>query len=301
MKYFFSKYVVRTYKIFDYLTSMHPIVKQAVYEASSFLVPDCTGCINFRLQLLLSTKPNEEFEEFYLTSEEIKCLDILHLNYPTSFSACQLMMGDIAASVCEHNEECRSLHAQNSFQHVLYNNLWHASPGASIILKNGMNDNLPPNNFRVISDIEQNQSILKDGQTEITEIEATSGNTESSATMDLIMAHKREYMDNILKSPPFGGIWTVLFADRAEKVIRRLARKNKGALLPVMKNIHMVAAGEWTNSVACSLVTNTRVVLYECKVLVSNLFNISIYFVINISNRIIYALFGKLMFLLLKL
>ncbi|KAJ3333327.1 hypothetical protein HDU76_009299 [Blyttiomyces sp. JEL0837] len=83
---------------------------------------------------------------------------------------------------------------------------------------------------------------------------------------DLFVAHREEFLDEILKRAPLGDWWTVHFHSRAEREIRKL-RKNRRDLIPVLKNLASVAGGHWTAGVAATLRSESKVVLYECKVL----------------------------------
>ncbi|KAJ3410070.1 hypothetical protein HDV05_004115 [Chytridiales sp. JEL 0842] len=284
MRQFFQNYVVAQIDTFNMLFDMGDHIQKALFTATSFLVPDCLACMNYRLQssFALRAQNSEHFDEATihtdksfigeLTPDEVYCLKALQLQFPTSAKAAELMIPDIAHSYGEHSALCRSMHSHNSVAHMLYTAMWEASPGAGLIREAGPRGivsyherhNLP----EIIPKLKPSETVEDDLKEDSVEFNDPTDKSPSKVASDLAAAHTKEPADMILKAPPLGSVWTVLFADRAERTIRRLARKNQGALIPVLKNIRMVSEGQWTNSVAKTLVAERkRAVLYECKVL----------------------------------
>jgi hypothetical protein len=209
-----------------------------------------------------------------LNVDERHCLDALELERPTTLKAAELMIPQIAHAYGDHSQLCRSLHTHNAVAHTIYTNMWETSPGAAFVAETGPQGIMPVHQrYKMPEYAPQKDPIRGDDAKEVaqgheTNVYEIGEKATFKAASELISAHTKEKVELILKAPPLGSVWTILFADRAERTIRRLARKNQGVLIPVLKNIRMVSDGQWTTSVATTLVAeNKKTVLYECKVL----------------------------------
>ncbi|KAJ3126030.1 hypothetical protein HK100_010485 [Physocladia obscura] len=267
-------------------------IKDALFDAISGLyVDNCKGCMNYRLQknfaarILSKSLNTDKLSSFFrktnleLTSDEIICLQALNFVIPQNIEGLKPMLPYIASRINpdspakEHSQACHKM--------------WETGMGSKMLTDMGgsigslnLYDNVFPSELE-ISDYEANEISLKDLVENSKAVQEPlndplesvflhqlqQGNKSYLQAVDMMTSNKRESLEIILKSSPLNWSWTVQLSDRAVGIFRKMRRKDKTSFVPVMKNISLIANGYWTNSVACSLVANTRVKLFESKVL----------------------------------
>ncbi|KAI9335261.1 hypothetical protein BDR26DRAFT_866012 [Obelidium mucronatum] len=234
-----------------------------------------------------------------LSSDELLCLSKLSFAIPQNLDGLRPMLPYIAARMDPddppdyHNPDCRSLFEIRGTLFKMYQLMFDLSPGAVIleedyggrellgdlsVYDNSRIEDVETSELQARHEREKAEEMLDngsgDGDEKSGEDVSGTGNTwgavdKSSQLLasDIILSRTREPLESILKMSPLDWVWTIQLADRAVGIFRKMRRKNLSAFVPVMKNIAMIANGQWTNSVACSLVADTKVVLYESKVL----------------------------------
>ncbi|KAJ3345318.1 hypothetical protein HDU83_004214 [Entophlyctis luteolus] len=273
MRAFFKEYVlddIGTFKkLFD---DPNALTKKAMCDAASWLSTNCHGCMSYRLQQAFCqriSEPNEstvpklslhEKQELALSSDEILCLKTLDFVTPTTIVGLKSLVPLIARKAMAtdqvsdndllklHNHQCQSLHDLAYSREKLYEGMREISMKFELMVANP----------KIVDTTEISPTVAN--------VEEFEDRNHQDAA-EIINSSKLEPLEKILKSSPLNWNWTVQLADRAFNSFRRMKKRNPTAFGPVMKNISMIANGEWTNSVACSLVSESRVVLFESKVL----------------------------------
>ncbi|ORY41204.1 hypothetical protein BCR33DRAFT_341959 [Rhizoclosmatium globosum] len=238
--------------------------------------------------------PQPKKKDLTLTKDEFLCLNSLHFAIPQHVDGLKPMLPYIAARIDPddvvdgHSIQCRELHSLPLTLGSMYTFMWESCPGGIAILEAGGIDQIGrldvydntkisgidtsiAHEFQERMEKEKSEEIDdddSDGSVDEEELSPSSLHKSSLIQAhDIITSKTKESMDAILKTPPLDWIWMVQLTDRALGTFRRMKRKNLRNFVPVMKNIDMIARGFWTDSTACSLVADTKVVLYESKVL----------------------------------
>lgn len=81
--------------------------------------------------------------------------------------------------------------------------------------------------------------------------------------------HFNEPFLNIFKAPALGSIWNVFIYDKTEHFIRRYAVTRNEAFIPALRLIFQIASGLWDDDDFVRISEESRIALYQCRVLVS--------------------------------
>ncbi|KAI9334519.1 hypothetical protein DFJ73DRAFT_852992 [Zopfochytrium polystomum] len=271
-KAFFSQFVVADEASFDALIQLDYEVTAMIPAVACHVDENCLECMRFRILLSFFYRWKDE-HEFSLFSYEEKCIASLNLQTPTTLRAAKLMISDIATRPpLLHSKECLSFYAHRSIQETVHSHM--RMTALALAVAPSFRSNTAPPEAVFNSFLEFGIDRALERQPQQTQPSANAKEplndvtTPADISVDFYAPHHQETVDVLLKGSATGSVWTVHFHDRAEKAIRRLAKKNQGALIPVLKNIQMVAEGVWTPSIAASLVApGCPIAIFECKVL----------------------------------
>ncbi|KAJ3029251.1 UNVERIFIED_CONTAM: hypothetical protein HDU68_012662 [Siphonaria sp. JEL0065] len=231
-------------------------------------------------------------QNLILTNDEILCLNTLRFAIPQNIEGLKPMLPYIAARMDsgdpsdEHSLACRQLFEHRAALYEMCHLMWEICPGSISFMNAGGKDEIGEldvydntkvkdidtsfaHEYQARQDRENLEKVL-DNDSDSEQEDENLGLVEKSSQArahDILLSRTREPLESILKMSPLDWVWTVQLGDRAVTIFRRMRNKNMTAFVPVMKNIAMIANGFWTKSVACSLVADTKVVLYESKVL----------------------------------
>ncbi|KAI8610948.1 hypothetical protein BC830DRAFT_702324 [Chytriomyces sp. MP71] len=267
----------------------HGCMNFRLQQSFSKRVEDAVRDTNIDLSLA-PLQPQHRKRDLHLSLDERLCLVSLGFTLPTTVEAIKPMLKHVASRYDPedpmrfHAHSCRELHPHPELTlQQLYEKMWVSCMG-SIELQIGGWENLGdvttyenvkgPEVEEIDEEVieEVNRELEQEGKTETPVETVVSGGVLPVSSVhnqaeDLWWANRKQHIEQILKAPALGSIWTVHFADRAERRLRRYAKKNLGVLVYVLKNIMSVSNGLWTSGVACPLVAPAaKTTLYECKV-----------------------------------
>jgi hypothetical protein len=213
-----------------------------------------------------------------LTQDETFILETLKLPFPTTPRAAFLMIDSIASLTTEHNEKCCGLHTFSYTENTLHHAMWFRSPGTmKLVYQKTIHDSIfkssksisigssdsttskssssTQNKYITETIMEKEKQISVEQSLTIQEGDPSLLSPEQESDIitlasDLVLSRIRETFDEILRAPPLGTLWRIKFNDKAERIFRRWCLKNRGAFVPVLKNILLVGQGTWYKSVA---------------------------------------------------